>query len=221
MLMKICLSDAARVCLGVVLGLSVGAAQGALIKWNYQALLTNVTGGPDPLGVDGEILSLEISYEDTNTWSGSGNFLFFGSESATVGITGSNTIALDSPTPSAPKPAALYITSPTAADPASVTAADQNSNILDFIINGVSTDTLGFQGQSSLALAPSLGETLLAGQLLIPETLANAGISGCVTGGGRCYSLTTISSVPVPPALWLFGSGVLGLIGGLARRRGC
>jgi hypothetical protein len=218
--MKICLSDAARVCLAVILGLSVGVAQGALITWNYQALLTDVTGGTDPLGVDGEILSLEISYEDTKTWSGSGSFLFFGSESAVVDITGSHTIALVSPTPLAPKPAALYITSPTAANPASVTAADQDSNILDFIINDVSTATLGFQGQALLD-APSSGDTLLAGQLLNPESLTNAGISRCVTNGGQCYSLTTISSVPVPPALWLFGSGLLGLIGLARRRAGC
>jgi len=47
---------------------------------------------------------------------------------------------------------------------------------------------------------------------------------GCITpgssnvaGSGNC-SVTTVSAVPVPAAVWLFGSGMLGLMG-LARRK--
>jgi len=37
-------------------------------------------------------------------------------------------------------------------------------------------------------------------------------------GSGHSLTLTNISSVPVPAAVWLFGSGLLGLIG-VARRK--
>ena len=47
---------------------------------------------------------------------------------------------------------------------------------------------------------------------------------GCITpgsaniaGSGNC-SVTSVSAVPVPAAVWLFGSGIIGLVG-LARRK--
>ena len=43
-----------------------------------------------------------------------------------------------------------------------------------------------------------------------------ASTSGCVTGPGECSDW--VGAVPVPAAVWLFGSGLLGLVG-LARRK--
>ena len=47
---------------------------------------------------------------------------------------------------------------------------------------------------------------------------------GCITpgsanivGSGNC-SVTSVSAVPLPAAAWLFGSGIIGLVG-LARRK--
>ena len=40
--------------------------------------------------------------------------------------------------------------------------------------------------------------------------------SGCETGPGGCSDW--VAAVPVPAAVWLFGSGLLGLVG-VARRR--
>jgi hypothetical protein len=218
MLMKICLSDAARACLGVVLGLSVGAAQGAPINWNYKALLTDTTSvGGDPLGIDGEVLELQITYESTGAWVESGSFLYFGSESASVSITGSHTVELVSSTPAAPKPAAFYIGGP---EPASVAQEALNPNILDFIIDGTVTETLGFQGQSSLA--PAAGQELLASHLLKTASLpASAGIRAPCTGPGGDFTCSyNLKTIPVLPAAWLFGSGLLGLIGLAWRRAG-
>ena len=49
---------------------------------------------------------------------------------------------------------------------------------------------------------------------LTAETLANQEIAFIQ----KKFSVTTIPEVPVPAAIWLFGSGLLGLIG-IARRR--
>jgi hypothetical protein len=207
--MKSGLRGAARLCSGVLLALSVGAAQGAPITWNFKALLTDVSpGGNDPLGIDGEFLELQISYDDANTWVlGTDDRLYFASDSATATI-GSHTVTFLSPTPTA------YFGG--GSTPASVVEAVSNSSFVDFVIDGVNTQTFGFQGET--AAIPGEGDNLLSAHLMKPGTLlASASISSCVGTGGPFDCDYSLKAVPVPPAIWLFGSGLLGLIG-LGRR---
>lgn len=67
-----------------------------------------------------------------------------------------------------------------------------------------------FQGPAPMA-ATSLSAGVLSGPFV--------GIRGYVDiGSGNSMTVTAISSVPVPAAAWLFGSGIVGLLG-FARRR--
>jgi len=45
------------------------------------------------------------------------------------------------------------------------------------------------------------------------------GAGTAITGVGYTNASVTINPVPVPPALWLFGSGLLGMVGVARRRR--
>jgi len=209
-------------CLWLFVGLSVGEAQAVSITWNFQALLTDLTT-VDPLGIDGETLNIEITYNTEDAWGpvggatgpvgGATSFLSFPSESATATITGSHFVTLKSLTPAAVHGNGTSF--------ASVSEQAFTTNFVDFIIDEDTTITTGFQGTSAAIPSeyPSAGENLLPTQLLIPATVTAASIRNCsATGAAACYSLTT---VPVPPALYLFGSGLLGLIGISRRKRKC
>lgn len=80
--------------------------------------------------------------------------------------------------------------------------------------NSIDTTTLGAAGWAggslSLAIdAGMIGETL---QIGFTSTATNFNASGVF------YDNLNVSAVPVPAAVWLFGSGLLGLVG-VARRR--
>jgi hypothetical protein len=48
------------------------------------------------------------------------------------------------------------------------------------------------------------------------------GIRGYVDiGSGNSMTVTSISAVPIPAAVWLFGSGLLGLMSMVRRRIAC
>ena len=51
-----------------------------------------------------------------------------------------------------------------------------------------------------------------------PETPFNGVVAYFDIGSGNSLHVTSISSVPVPAAIWLFGSGLIGLVG-FARRK--
>ena len=80
-------------------------------------------------------------------------------------------------------------------------------------------------GQYSISL--DLADALLEGQLIqfgfntIATSYDNSGVyydNICFDNAGGCPGQPNPSAVPVPAAVWLFGSGLLGLVG-VARRR--
>jgi hypothetical protein len=84
---------------------------------------------------------------------------------------------------------------------------------------------------SSLGSAASYSDTLIAGKgipLQISAPLASTSAKFTLygiglniyadIGGGNNMYVTSVSAVPVPSAVWLFGSGLLGLIGILRRK---
>lgn len=77
-----------------------------------------------------------------------------------------------------------------------VSVSDSNTDILSIarILNGIDTDNNALDFQAGC---------------ITPGT-AN------IAGSGDC-SMTAVSAVPVPAAVWLFGSGLIGLVG-MARR---
>ncbi len=69
-----------------------------------------------------------------------------------------------------------------------------------------------FAGEGNAALAAATGESLARWSLVDTDDNFTDFVAGLPTPG-------VVSAVPVPAALWLFGSGLLGLLG-LARGRG-
>lgn len=98
------------------------------------------------------------------------------------------------------------------------------TNIFDVKINGSTIGSFSFtsDGDSSDSLFFDLTfeHDLITGDDFTLDITATS----TVYSGGGAYnwlpggSVTLISSVPVPAALWLFGSGLIGLIG-VARRK--
>ena len=76
--------------------------------------------------------------------------------------------------------------------------------------NGASSYTLTFDAGSSATLGTYLIDVILAGN----DTPG-------VSGDSRWYDSTSftvnVAAIPIPAAAWLFGSGLLGLVG-VARR---
>jgi len=92
---------------------------------------------------------------------------------------------------------------------ANINSATPYSDILQTSIFGY--DSSWDQGPAPMAAtANSLG---------LDETTPFYGIRGYIDiGSGNSMYVTSVSAVPVPAAIWLFGSGLIGLIG-LARRK--
>jgi len=73
----------------------------------------------------------------------------------------------------------------------------------------------------TFAASPTVGSTItgLMTATLDVETWAAAGATGTISAGSNIVgSYSVISAVPIPAAVWLFGSGLLGLAG-IARRK--
>jgi hypothetical protein len=85
------------------------------------------------------------------------------------------------------------------------------SDSLNNTDNGASSYTLTFDVGSSATLGTYLIDVILAGD------------DADVSGDTRWYDATSFSvnvaAIPVPAAVWLFGSGLLGLVGVARRRR--
>jgi hypothetical protein len=122
-------------------------------------------------------------------------------------------------------PAVLQYTSTTVANPpwdtATVNDANAAAGIVDFV----------FLGQSVGASTGTFGLATLTFDVIGADgdstdiTFADSAFGGFVAPGGIPVVVdyvpgqVTVSPVPVPAAVWLFGSGLLGLVG-VARRRG-
>jgi len=114
-------------------------------------------------------------------------------------------------------------------DPASNATASAFIKTIDpnngYVTNDIHVDTTGVlpDAWGSYSISLALSDPLLAGQLLqfgFNTTASNYENSGvfydniCFDNAGGCPT----SPVPVPAAIWLFGSGLLGLVG-MARRK--
>jgi hypothetical protein len=98
--------------------------------------------------------------------------------------------------------------------------ASFSSPITNFLtIEGFQLDlsTLTIDGQSSLFLFLS-GTGTLSGSGFDPTPASWSLSTQANSGNPTTYSMT-IAAVPVPAAVWLFGSGLIGLVGVARRRR--
>jgi choice-of-anchor C domain-containing protein len=86
-------------------------------------------------------------------------------------------------------------------------SADGQSQEFTFDVTGRSALNMGWTPMSWLFVADDSSATL---QFLSLTTT--------IQGWGPALDNVSVNPVPVPPAVWLFGSGVLGMIG-IARRK--
>jgi hypothetical protein len=106
---------------------------------------------------------------------------------------------------------AYYVPSPTPEDP-------QNEYLANGMIFGMGFIAVGgslYSGLDYRPLPPGLGD-VDAGYFFIEEANSAGGTLFLALGK---LNATTAIVVPIPAAVWLFGSGLLGLIGVARRRR--
>lgn len=122
-----------------------------------------------------------------------------------------------------------FIGSPTVLSATGDFSGTTSVALLDFDFSPLNPNPLLWNlGSFTLSLTSMTVDAQSATQLLLTGTgtLAGAGfdptpatLSWTGNGPGSMYSWSaTVSAVPVPAAVWLFGSGLLGLIG-MARRK--
>ncbi len=186
----------------------------SLINWTYTGALS--TSGADTLGIAGETLSLTVIFDDSDVWQGFGSDLVIAGVSAYASVSGGHSVSVKSAIP-----AAFHVTS---SGIAFISESVSTGSFVDFIIDGDTTMTFGSGNsgtppQIPTLLQPVLGENLLIGHLSDDINMLNS-ITSSDFSGAYILSNETISitSVPVPAAAWLFGSGLIGLIG-LVRRK--
>ena len=91
----------------------------------------------------------------------------------------------------------------------------------DTVLADVGSVAVPYSDTLQLLPADMQGATPMAGTAASPGFLSGpfAGVQGMLDiGSGNSLHVTSVSAVPVPAAVWLFGSGLLGLIG-VARRK--
>lgn len=92
----------------------------------------------------------------------------------------------------------------------------------DTVLQNCYNTNNGFAGNGNCTYVPPLQNYAPLAATFATQGLISGPFPGILTyldiGSGNSMDVTAISSVPVPAALWLFGSGLLGLIG-VARRK--
>lgn len=182
----------------------------ASIEWKFEATITEDVASTDPLNINGESVTISLTFDDTNQWQQIGSYLYIPSVSSNAQITGGHTVSLNTVSPSGVHYSGFV----------GITEEVGVGHWMDLIIDGTLTRGISFTG-NSLSI-PSAGDNLLMSHL--PSTFSTiAGISDDSNGAGKDYTytdiqLTTITAIPITPALYLFGSGLLGLIG-ISRRK--
>ena len=115
----------------ILVFLTAGKAFAGPIIWSYHGVFSDLTGGADPLGVDGESFEIALVFSSLSTWEDN-LFLSLEPISASASITGGNTIA--------------HKTDPVVKHRPGVFVGffeDANGvNYWDFVINGTPTITL-------------------------------------------------------------------------------
>ena len=84
------------------------------------------------------------------------------------------------------------------------------------------TQNFIFFGDLSLTtptlISGSTYETIISGTLMDDSAISQSIMCNDVVGEDPCSHITIVNTVPIPPSVWLFGPGLLGLVG-IARRK--
>jgi hypothetical protein len=177
----------------------------AEIVWDYSATLFDLSGN-DPLGIDGEQIDITLTFSTESVWE---DYLFLEPASAVVSITGGHT--------------ASHKTTPIIKHGSFLTFSEgrNSGSFWDFVINGHVTVTKNDNIRPTSPIVPAVGDKLIEGHLPNSPSGILERISMSTSYSADSYGLNnasiSVSTVPVPAAVWLFGSALAGL--GWMRRK--
>jgi hypothetical protein len=100
---------------------------------------------------------------------------------------------------------------------ASLTTIGAGVHNIDFLSANLNGQALTFGPTGFAEAGSTVGDLLVTG----PIVLTVAGKSGAAGGNFASYSGTmniTVADVPIPGAIWMFGSGLVALLAGARRR---
>jgi len=191
----------------LVLLLISGQASAVMVAYNYTATLLH-SGGIDTLGLNGETINLTMMFNTDSTWTltDSQVYMYVPSVSAELSISGAHTMTLTSGNPflvnqSLPIFRRTWLSSDS-----------QLIERMAFVVDGVTGYIGGGFEWMPLGTESTPGSNLRIDQ--IPRFGGLAGSFGLDDGTGYLLGnpSVSISAVPLPAAVWLFGSGLAGLL---------
>ena len=150
-------SNSSAVCIFVVTMLFSSVTQADLINWTYTGELSLGSGETDVLGIDGEIFSITVIFDEAGVWQANGLNLVFSATSAFGSVTGGHSVTVNTV-----NPAAVYLSSLNAIY---ISESISNGSNVDLIIDGDSTITFGAESALVVGPVPTLGGKLFANQL--------------------------------------------------------
>ena len=192
---------------GLMLMTLSGTANAIPLFWEFSAKMTLVLGSDDK-GIDGETFTARLTFDDTNTWQDNGpGFLNFVPESATF------TISDGTPASFAVLPALRDLENGNT----QIADGEANSTNAFLTIDGSLFDIAFFWGPNTID--PTVGDNLVLGHL--PTSIDGISIAASTALAKYTFSEESVTAgvVPIPGAVWLMGSGLVGLMGYSRKKR--
>ncbi len=191
----------------VVVSLLSPVAHAGTIMWTFDASISATDSEVDPLGIDGESITMSFTLDNTATWQTNTPVLVVPVLTSDAQITGGHTIEI----PNA-NPAAYHTFAP---GTGGFLESLNSFSFVDLEIDGRFVQLLDFRGESTLR--PTDGEVLQAGHLATINWRSTSGMDYPLTSPNQEYSFVgatiRVSEVPLPAISFLFASALAGLFG--------
>lgn len=183
------------------------SANAVLIEWQLTTTFDDNSATTDPLGIDGERLTINLTFDTADQWQLIAPFLYVAATAASASISDGTSVTLVAALPAAGhEPGNLD---------ASLLQDVGNSSFMDLVIDGALAQGGGLQGTS--AGIANAGDNLQADHLLSAFT-GNQQLTGN-TASGASFSYLLVDSTITVPAPTVFALMIIGAVAGGFRRR--